>query len=95
MSFTIEGIENVVKALPNAKIAVLEAGWATIANEFGDRSNQANQKLYYNALKHWAEKTMLLYSFLRLLMNLGKAMIMLQMQQKKIGGFTLKIERQN
>ena len=56
MSFTIEGIENVVKALPNAKIAVLEAGWATIANEFGDRSNQANQKLYYNALKHWAEK---------------------------------------
>ena len=63
MSFTIEGIENVIKALPNAKIAVLEAGWATIANEFGDRSNQANQKLYYNALKHWAENNVTVFFF--------------------------------
>ena len=55
MTFTIEGVENVLQSLPEAKIAILEAGWATIANEFGDRANQPNQKLYYNALKQWAE----------------------------------------
>ena len=55
MSFTVEGIKNVIQSLPKAKIAILEAGWATIANEFGDRANQSNQKLYYDALKRWAE----------------------------------------
>ena len=55
MSFTVEGVENVIKSLPEAKIAILEAGWATIANEFGDRANQSNQKLYYDALKEWSK----------------------------------------
>ena len=56
ISFTVEGIKNVVKALPNKKIAVLEAGWASVANEFGQRASQLNQKLYYNDLKKWAEQ---------------------------------------
>lgn len=55
MSFTIEGIEKVMRALPDAKIAILEAGWATTANEFGKRSNEINQKLYYDAFKKWAK----------------------------------------
>lgn len=55
MSFTIEGIENVIKALPDKKIAILEAGWATIANEFGARANEANQKAYYDAFKLWSK----------------------------------------
>ena len=55
MLFTIEGIEKVMHALPDAKIAILEAGWATTANEFGKRSNEINQKLYYEALKEWAK----------------------------------------
>ena len=55
MPFTIEGIEKVVKALPEAKIAILEAGWATTANEFGERANETNQKLYYDTFKKWSE----------------------------------------
>ena len=55
MLFTIEGIEKVMHALPDAKIAILEAGWATTANEFGKRSNEINQKLYYDAFKKWAK----------------------------------------
>ena len=39
MSFTIEGIENIIKVYPDKRIAILEAGWASIADEFGDRSN--------------------------------------------------------
>lgn len=55
MPFTIEGIEKVVQALPEAKIAILEAGWATTANEFGERANETNQKLYYDTFKKWSE----------------------------------------
>ena len=46
MSFTIEGIEKVIQGLPDKKIAILEAGWATTANEFGYRASETNQKLY-------------------------------------------------
>ena len=55
MSFTIKGIENVLKALPNKRVAILEAGWASIANEFGDRANEINQKTYYDELKKWSK----------------------------------------
>jgi exo-beta-1,3-glucanase (GH17 family) len=55
MSYTIEGIEKVMQALPEAQIAILEAGWATTANEFKERANEANQKLYYDEFKKWSE----------------------------------------
>ena len=55
MSFTIEGIEKVIQGLPDKKIAILEAGWATRANEFGYRASETNQKLYYDALKEWSQ----------------------------------------
>lgn len=55
MSFTIEGIEKVMQALPDKSIAIMEAGWATRANEFGDRASEANQKLYYDGLKKWSK----------------------------------------
>lgn len=54
--FTIEGINNVVNTFPNKKIAILEAGWATTANEFGDRASELNQKIYYDELKNWSKK---------------------------------------
>lgn len=55
MSFTIETLELVRKALPDARMAILEAGWATTASEFGERAGEANQKRYYNELKDWAK----------------------------------------
>lgn len=55
LSFTVDGVQNVVDALPGSNIAILEAGWATVANEFGSRSNSVNQLEYYNALKNWSK----------------------------------------
>lgn len=55
LSFTIKGIKNVMKAIPNTKIAILEAGWASVGDEFKDRANQFNQKYYYDSLKEWAK----------------------------------------
>ena len=41
-------------ALPDAPIAILEAGWATAATEFGERASEADQTRYFAELKKWA-----------------------------------------
>ena len=57
LAFTLENIEGVQEALPDKPIAILEAGWATVASEFGDRANEANQARYYDELQEWASAT--------------------------------------
>jgi exo-beta-1,3-glucanase (GH17 family) len=42
---------------------VLEGGWATIASEFGDRANEANQARYYREVSRWAEETNTTFMF--------------------------------
>jgi exo-beta-1,3-glucanase (GH17 family) len=54
LAFTIENLEQVRAALPGRPIAVLEAGWATTASEFGERASEASQARYYRELKDWA-----------------------------------------
>jgi exo-beta-1,3-glucanase (GH17 family) len=50
LDYTIDNLEGVRAALPGKPIAVLEAGWATIADEFGARASEANQVRYYDEL---------------------------------------------
>lgn len=57
LSFTIENLQGVRQALPEKPIAVLEAGWATVASEFGERASEADQKRYYNEMLDWAKET--------------------------------------
>ena len=57
LSYTADNIESVHAALPDVPIAILEAGWATVAEEFGDRASEANQQRYYGELQDWATKT--------------------------------------
>ena len=54
LAYTIENIEGVRAALPNKPIAILEAGWATTASEFGDRANEPDQARYLRELQDWA-----------------------------------------
>ncbi len=54
LPYTIENLERVRAALPDKPIAVLEAGWATTASEFGDRAGEAAQARYYRELEQWA-----------------------------------------
>ncbi len=54
LAYTIENMEGVRAALPDSKLAILEAGWATTASEFGERASEANQARYYHELKDWA-----------------------------------------
>jgi exo-beta-1,3-glucanase (GH17 family) len=57
LSYTIENIEGVRNALPDKPIAVLEAGWATVAEEFGERANEPDQARYYREVEGWARVT--------------------------------------
>ncbi len=57
LAYTIENIAGVRTALPDTPIAILEAGWATAATEFGERANEADQARYFNELSKWAEVT--------------------------------------
>lgn len=54
LAYTIENIAGVRAALPDKPIAVLEAGWATVAIEFGDRASEANQVRHYREVQEWA-----------------------------------------
>ncbi len=54
MSYTIENIERVRNALPGHPIAILEAGWATVAEEFPAQASVANQVRYLRELTEWA-----------------------------------------
>ena len=57
LAYTIENMEGVRAALPDKPLAILEAGWATTAIEFGDRASEAAQARYYNELEDWAAET--------------------------------------
>jgi len=57
LAYTIENIDRVRAALPDKPIAILEAGWATTAIEFGDRASESNQARHYTELGEWAAAT--------------------------------------
>ena len=57
LTFTLENLEDVRQALPDKPIVILEAGWATVASEFGERASEANQTRYYNEVLAWATAT--------------------------------------
>lgn len=57
LAYTIENVEGVRAAIPDKPIAILEAGWATTATEFGERANEADQLHYFKEMKEWADDT--------------------------------------
>ena len=57
LPYTIENVEGVREALPDKPIAILEAGWATVAVEFGERASEQSQVRYYRELESWARAT--------------------------------------
>jgi exo-beta-1,3-glucanase (GH17 family) len=56
LSYTIENLLEVRNALPESKIVISEAGWASIASEFGDRASEEKQLQYYNELMPWTRE---------------------------------------
>ena len=57
LPYTIENMQGVHTALPGKPVAILEAGWASVAIEFGERASEARQARYFRELGEWAKKT--------------------------------------
>lgn len=57
LPYTVENIDRVRTALPNKPIAILEAGWASVAIEFGQRANEEKQARYFDEIRSWAKET--------------------------------------
>jgi exo-beta-1,3-glucanase (GH17 family) len=57
LSFTIENVDSVRAALRDKPLVVFEAGWATVASEFGERASEAKQTRYFNEMREWASTT--------------------------------------
>lgn len=62
IQYSIENVLKVRKALPDSKIVISEAGWATTSSEFGSRASEDKQKQYYDWLMGWS-KTMNISTF--------------------------------
>ena len=63
LAYSIENIEGVRAALPDKPIVILEAGWASVAVEFGDRASVANQTRYYREMLEWASENQMTVFF--------------------------------
>jgi exo-beta-1,3-glucanase (GH17 family) len=57
LAYTIENIKGVHAALPDKRLVILEAGWASAAAEFGGRANENDQSRYFRELRGWAAAT--------------------------------------
>lgn len=54
IAYGIANLEAVRRALPDSRLVITEAGWATTASEFGACADEARQKRYYHELFKWA-----------------------------------------
>ena len=54
LSYTIENMQSVHTTLPESRLVIAEAGWATTASEFGERAGEEQQLHYYKELTEWA-----------------------------------------
>lgn len=56
MDYGIANMQRVREALPESKLVITEAGWATTASEFGERASEKKLTIYYEALERWARE---------------------------------------
>ncbi len=56
MAYTLENLNEVRRALPDSKMVIGEAGWASVGSDFGNRASEEKQLQYYNELMDWAAK---------------------------------------
>jgi exo-beta-1,3-glucanase (GH17 family) len=56
LSYTKNNYMEVRNTLPTARIVITEAGWPSVASEFGHRASEEKQLQYYQGLMSWAKE---------------------------------------
>ncbi|NNE69839.1 MAG: glycosyl hydrolase [Rhodothermales bacterium] len=54
IDYSIDNLRRVQEAMPEVPIAIVEAGWASQASEFGPRASEAKQVRHHDELMAWA-----------------------------------------
>lgn len=57
LAHTRANVDAVTAGLPGARVAILEAGWATTASEFGARASEQAQARYFEEMSGWAAES--------------------------------------
>lgn len=95
LSYTIENIRSVRNALPKSRLVISEAGWATIASEFGDRASEEKQLQYFNQLFEWALDMNITTFWFAASMKSGRVIRIILRVPKNIGDYLQSIEKQS
>ena len=56
LSYSIANLMEVRRAIPDVPIVITEAGWTSVASEFGERATQDKQLKYYQEFMEWADQ---------------------------------------
>ncbi len=56
LSYSIENLMEVRRAIHNTPMVITEAGWTSVASEFGPRATPEKQLQYYNEFMDWSAK---------------------------------------
>ena len=56
LAYSIGNIQMVKDSLPDTRIVITEAGWATTATEFGERASEEKQLRYFNEIMNWGKE---------------------------------------
>lgn len=54
MEYSVHNLQEVRDSLPDVRMVITEAGWASIASEFGERASEENQKKHFEDFMLWA-----------------------------------------
>ncbi len=54
LSYSVENLMEVRRAIPDKPFVITEAGWTSVASEFGQRATPEKQAQYYNEFMNWA-----------------------------------------
>jgi exo-beta-1,3-glucanase (GH17 family) len=54
-AYSIKNLQALRNALPSSRLVITEAGWASVASEFGGRASEANQKRYVEEMLKWTQ----------------------------------------
>ncbi len=55
LSYSIANFEEVLSKLPKAKFVITEAGWPSVASEFGDKATAEKQEQYFHEFMNWSD----------------------------------------
>lgn len=56
LNYSIENYKEVRRTLPNSRIVITEAGWPSIASEFGERASEEKQLQYFEEFMQWSKE---------------------------------------